>query len=345
LDIISLAEKYVQTIKNDPIQSRPGLLMEAVSSFWQTRDVDETFRSGWEYYKTFQLEFEELEDEERENLLNDIEREINEGLFKKSGPHRRSDWDAGWGENLSSLLTSEELDFTNALSPKYFRKHSYERLGGVHVKVDPDDGIETKLLGFIVDALIQHLVQKYKAREIWEFGCGTGHHLLRIRDFLPGVQLVGLDWAESSQSILQEASKRLKAPEVTARNFDYFNPNFELKPDNPSSPTLFFTVASLEQVGDQHEQFLKYILSVKPSIVLHLEPIHELLGSSREENLSKRYFSARNYLSGYLTALRNLEAEGHISILSAERTGLGSMFVEGYSIIAWEPSKSAALSS
>jgi len=337
LDIKSVIETHVQTIKNDSPQATPGLVMEAIHSFWQSRPVDDTRLSGWDFYKNLQLDFEPLENEERDQVIREIEREINEGLFKKSGPHRLSDWNSGWGENLDSLMASSGGDLKQTLSPKYFRKYDYERLGGVHVKVAPENGIEIKLLGFIVDALTEHLARNFKVTELWEFGCGTGHHLMRIRNFLPDIRLVGLDWAESSQLILQEASIRLKDSELVGRNFDYFKPDFAIKPENKESHTLFLTVASLEQIGKKHDQFLEYLLSVRPSVVLHIEPIEELLGDSAEEYLSKKYFQTRNYLSGYLDALRDLEKKGKISIMSAERTGLGSYFIEGYSVVAWRP--------
>jgi hypothetical protein len=343
LDIRTVIEEHVLTITNDSNRATPGLLKEAINNFWATRADKVNHPSGWDLYKNTQIEFEKLTADERDGLLHEIDLEIDKGLLKKSGPHRHSDWNTGWGENLRALMAVEGADSVGALSPKYFRKHSYERLGGVHVKVATYNGIETTLLGFIVDALTENLAHKYDVRELWEFGCGTGHHLLRMRNFLPNVKLVGLDWAESSQLILQEISQRLKTSEITGENFDYFNPNFNLKPKNPDSPAIFLTVASLEQIGDRHDRFLEYVLSSGPSVVLHIEPIAEVLGDTREEQLSKKYFSARNYLSGYLTALRNLEKQGLASILSAERTGLGSMFIEGYSVVVWEPKKEKIL--
>ena len=84
--------------------------------------------------------------------------------------------------------------------------------------------------------------------------------------------------------------------------------------------------------------FIDFLLEKKPEICLHIEPIAELLN---EENLvdylSILYFKKRNYLSGFLLKLRELEEAGKIKIHMAKRTFIGSLYIEGYSVIAWSP--------
>ena len=53
--------------------------------------------------------------------------------------------------------------------------------------------------------------------------------------------------------------------------------------------------------------------------------------------LSILYFKKRNYLSGFLLKLRELEEAGKIKIHMAKRTFIGSLYIEGYSVIAWSP--------
>jgi hypothetical protein len=113
--------------------------------------------------------------------------------------------------------------------------------------------------------------------------------------------------------------------------FDYFKPKF-IMPEN----SAVLTVASLEQVGKKFKPFVKYLLQVKPRVVVHIEPIPELLDKTiLIDYLSIKYMAKRKYLTGYLDYLRLLEKNGYIKILEARRSGIGSKFIDGYSIIVW----------
>jgi hypothetical protein len=287
-----------------------------------------------EHQRSSPIDTRVLSDNQRNDLLDHIESLILSGEFKVSGPHRKPDWEAGWGENLANLASAARTDVASEILPKYFGKSNFLRIGGAHVSSPSSDKLESELLSVLVDSLVLFLKQTYAAESLYEFGCGTGHHLVRLRRIMPEAKLVGLDWAESSQKILAEISRRMGDPLLVGENFDFFAPNSNLVVNDKS---IFLTVASLEQVGHSFGPFLDFVLKAKPSVVVHVEPIEELLGHSREEELSKLYFKKRGYLTGYLSALQKLEAEGQLRIAAAERTGLGSLFIEGYSVIVWEP--------
>ena len=53
--------------------------------------------------------------------------------------------------------------------------------------------------------------------------------------------------------------------------------------------------------------------------------------------LSIKYFEKRKYLKDYITKLRSLEKSGIIKIHDQRKTGFGSLYIEGYSIICWSP--------
>lgn len=288
-------------------------------------------QGGGQPYSKMSFNFKTLSSQERREVLDIIRSELAGGRFLRSGPERASQWSEGWSENLKHLLDSEVKDFSS-LIPKYFGKYPFVRLEGRHVKVPLHEGMESSLLSFLVDSLLHFFRKNLQITQVWEFGCGTGHHLLRIRRNHPDLKLVGLDWAESSQQLISAIASETNDSELSGINFDFFNPREDL---DPGEAAVFLTVAALEQIGDKHEPFLSFVLSKSPDLVIHVEPIAELLGSSDEEQLSIQYFRARNYLSGYLYALKRLESQGRIEILAAERTGLGSFFIEGYSVVVW----------
>lgn len=248
-----------------------------------------------------------------------------------SGKHRKNDWEKGWQENLDAYLNTKAVA---DISPKYFGKYNCIRWRQDYIK--PVNSLfEANTLAVIC----YYLFDKYlrKVRAIYEFGCGTGHNLLKAREINQEAELWGLDWASSSQNLIENMRQSKVDDNIYGENFDYFHPNqqFNLKPYNG-----VFTVASLEQIGTKFRPFIDYLLEKSPEICIHIEPINELLDPSNLlDYLSIRYFEKRNYLWGLVDYLRNLEKLGKIKIIEAKRSYIGSMFIDGYSIIVWKPIK------
>lgn len=231
-----------------------------------------------------------------------------------SGAHRRRQWEKGWGENLES----------GDGVPKYFGKHRVNRLNG-RLVMGLDADYERDMLYTIVDKLGKKYLSR--AKDVYEFGCGTGHNLWRVKAVNPNARLHGFDWTRSSNRIIDNMG-------FHAERFDFFNPSkVRLEKD-----AAVYTVAALEQTGEGYKKFVSYLLKNKPSVVVHIEPIPELLDSSRLlDYLSIQYMAKRKYLKGYLTYLEKLEKEGKIEILEARRSGIGSMLIDGYSVVVWRP--------
>jgi hypothetical protein len=283
-------------------------------------------------YKDFSISYLEITESERDMVLDSIEDELLVGKLVEAGKHRHPQWQAGWEENLLQIQTNLDGDPAKAIAPKYFKKYPFERWLGKHVKVHTAS-YEQELLAMLVDSLVTYCALLFPASQVWEFGCGTGHHLLRLSKIIGDqVEYVGLDWADSSQEIIKELAKFETKSRLRGLNFDYFSPDYSITCDSES---IFFTVASLEQVGQSHSGFIEFCLDKKPKVVINIEPIAELLGDAREQTLSKKYFEKRNYLKNYLVELRKREKRKEIQILSSMRTGLGSFFIEGYSVIIW----------
>jgi hypothetical protein len=122
--------------------------------------------------------------------------------------------------------------------------------------------------------------------------------------------------------------------EIGAHNLNFFNPDYNI--DLPEN-TGIYTVAALEQVGENFEKFISFLMDKKPSICVHMEPIDELLdGNNLIDDLSIRYFRKRNYLNKFLPYLENLEKQGKIKIIKKQRIFSGSYFIEGHSLIVWK---------
>ncbi len=276
------------------------------------------------------LSYSEISSEERDELIRRCMVTLLDPFLVFSGKHRLEQWEKGWKQNLNAYARENT---SSAVIPGYFGKYPIVRLNQRWIRAESKE-FEYRMLGIILDWIFDRYLRKAEA--VYEFGCGTGHNLIRLREINPHAELWGLDWATSSQQLVRAYAKKNKDARLHAHRFDYFYPDkkFHLHPNG-----VVYTVASLEQIGDKHAAFLKYLLKEKPSLCIHIEPVAELLtpDTSLLDYLSVEYFKKRKYLSGFLTRLQVLEREGRIKIHHAERTNIGSFFIEGYSVIVWSP--------
>ena len=276
----------------------------------------------------FDLRYKHLTDQEMNDYLIRVV-DVLTGDIVKSGAHRIDDWEKGWGENLDMYKQTKDI---NSLIPKYHCKNRHVRwMGNVVNPITP--AFDYKIHICFIDAILHHYL-KDGYSGVYEFGCGPGYHLLRLREARPDLNLTGLDWAQSSQELIGEIGKSLSKP-IGAHNLDFFKPDYKF---NIDSNSIAYTIAALEQTGDNYVKFVDYLLDKKPALCINMEPIAELLDESKLiDNLSVRYFRKRNYLHDYLKHLEWLESIGKIKIIDKRRIWSGSYFIEGHSLVVWKP--------
>ncbi|MHC1699667.1 MAG: class I SAM-dependent methyltransferase [Humidesulfovibrio sp.] len=267
--------------------------------------------------------------EERDGWLRKIVATLLEAQLSRAGERRLGDWENGWQENLDRFLAEP---CASSLVPGYFGKYAALRLNGELV-APASAGCEHDMLAALQDWLFDAWLAKAPA--VYEFGCGTGHNLSRVRRANPEARLYGCDWAGSSNRLVEAIGQSGLLGRVAARRFNIFEPDAALRLEPGAA---VYTVASLEQVGEGFRPFLDYLEDNRPSVCVHIEPVAELLDPKRLlDYLSIRYFEKRGYLSGFLDELRRREALGRVEILKAQRTNVGSLFIEGYSTVVWRP--------
>lgn len=297
--------------------------------FWELQlPLSDAYVDRW---NAVQYHYEKITPAERDDCILRVIDTLCADIVK-SGKHRRLDWEKGWEENKN--LYQQEHN-PNDLIPKYFDNINYIRFNNEWIK-PLSSAMELTMLYQLVETFLDNFVPNKKY--IYEFGCGTGHHLLRLRNTFPQAVLTGLDWAKSSQEIIRDAATSTNDPALFAENFDFFNPMASVVLQDDS---VAMTVAALEQVGSCHKSFVDYLLKSRVGVVINFEPIDEMLSDENLlEGISKRYFKKREYLDGYLTYLRTLRDEGKIEILQEQRAHFGSFFIEGYSVVVWRPVRS-----
>jgi len=275
----------------------------------------------------YDLKYRTLTNDERDSyILNYVDVLTND--ITKSGEHRINEWENGWEENLKLYQLENNID---NLIPKYHGKNKIVRWMG-DVIMPLTDNFDYKIHICFVDAILRHYTQN--AKNIFELGCGPAYHLVRMKNYNKNLNLYGTDWAKSSQKIINQINKSLNL-NINPINLDFFNPDYGI--DVPSD-SVFYTVASFEQIGENFEKIVDFIINKKPELCIHMEPIDELLDSNNlVDFLSIKYFRKRNYLKGYLPYLESLEKQNKIKIIKKQRIFSGSHFIEGHSLIVWKP--------
>lgn len=292
----------------------------------------ESIFSPWLSDRLSKMDFSysELSEVQFGSAVNEITEALNSDL-SQAGEHRLPAWETGWGENKEMYLHNGDSD---ALIPGYFGKFPLVRWNQRLIAPNSKT-MEYDLLGFLLDWVFDTYLDG--SRIIYEFGCGTGHNLVRARARHQDTVLWGLDWSEESQKLIEAYSKNNDA-KLFARNFDYFNPDYSFELDQGSK---VITVASLEQTGTRYREFVYYLVSQPVDMVVHIEPIGEVLDPNHPlDYLSLQYFQRRGYLDGLLSFLQELEIAGKIDIVDTRRTYVGSFFIDGYTLLAWRPKPS-----
>jgi hypothetical protein len=179
--------------------------------------------------------------------------------------------------------------------------------------------------------ILSHLLAKWmRGTVLLEFGCGSGYNLPLARQWLePGAMLCGLDWSPAAVDCV----RALGFPGAV---FDMHNPTEPPTSTVPWEFTTVLTAGAMEQLGGNFSPFLSFLLSKRPRMCIHVEPLVELYDLSDPMDAeAARYHTARGYLTGFLPELQLLQAEGRAQICELHRTHFGARFNDGFSWVVW----------
>ena len=82
-----------------------------------------------------------------------------------------------------------------------------------------------------------------KYDNLLEFGCGPAYHLLRFGNFNKNINLIGLNWTKTSQTIIQNIKDLNLNNKITGHNFNFFTPDYNI---NIPKNSAIFTCNALE---------------------------------------------------------------------------------------------------
>ena len=276
------------------------------------------------------LSYREINIKEYFYYINDLINITFNQKYILSGNKYKKKWENGWGYNFKILKKKKNI---NSLIPGYSDKFRIAQVKNRLIKTVTKNFLfkaQKIILSFIFDKYLK------KFKYIVEFGTGTGHNLVALYKKDTSKFFYGLDWSSSSEKIFKLLKK--KYPKIFFRKFNFFNPknNLQFKKNLWSG----FTFGALEQVGYKYKKFFHFLQKTNPGIVVHLEPIEELLNKDNLlDNLSINYIEKRNYLRGYLDFLKEKEKKNIIKIISIRKSYFGDFRIKAFSLIVWKFNK------
>lgn len=277
------------------------------------------------------LEYRVLAGRQRDRIVLEVLKTIDGGKLRAAGKNDPARWVQSWGR-IRDLVKQQGVS-AEVLAPQRHKLLPACRLGGNYVASD-DPLFEFKLSVIVRKAILGHFLKPYP--RIVEFGCGTGLNLYILARLYPHKQLIGCDWARPSLEVLGEIAASLSRP-IGAHLFNMLDlTGADALPLDRE--TAVVTALALEQLGGEHQPFLTYLLRKKPAFCLNIEPLLELYDPDvLADYVAIKYHTRRNYLRGFLPALRRLAEQGSVEIAVQRRVKFGNMYHDPYSTVAWRP--------
>ena len=297
----------------------------------KTSDIHKTCRK---IIAKYDFHYRKVSVDEQTEIIHEINKKISRNNLFHAGKDSKPVWQKMWTERLENLIANDlEID---ALVPKYLIKDSskyviYNRLFSSFIR-PTDHNFELNW-----NQVYKHwLFEKYfkDTENIYEFGCGSGINIPVLVGLFPKKNLHFLDWTKQSKNIVELLAKKY-GWNLSGYVFDMLHPKHDFAVKKNSA---FLAFASLEQLGTAYKPFIEFAIQKKVSVFVTVGTVKELYDLNQPlEHLAVKYTSKREYLSGYLNYLRQLESQKRIEILKAQRVFLGNMFHDGYSYIVWRP--------
>lgn len=276
------------------------------------------------------FEMSEITGRAKDELLIQVIDKIRQDEQVIASPIRKEIWRKGWAENLQLYIDSGGAYST--LIPKFIRAGLPIRWFGKYFE-SHDQDFELNYISVLREFVFESYFKNIDS--LYEFGAGTGFNLVHASQSLPGVKLIGTDFVPSAVELINRVGSDFSIP-LSASVFDMMNPGAANLKMDPNSGVLTF--GALEQLGGNLVPMIDYLCEQRPNICVHIEPAVELYDPEILEDYLAIWFQAkRGYSAGLISLLQDYQKQGLISIKKIQRLNFGSLMMEGYNLIVWEP--------
>ena len=296
---------------------------------WLDMPVPHRARTSW-FDSESDMTFLPLRGADRDQAILSVLQELQLDSLQPSGGHRLPAWERGWGEILEQI-EKRGLTYDN-LRPQYFR-HDTMRLKKDYVAVE-GRRFEFAACHAIKAILYANLIQD--GDQIVDLGTGTASNVFLLLKMFERSEVIGCDWAKQSNSLTDRVGHhfggRARGVRLDMLSLEGLDRVGEFE------GSVVLSVHAFEQLGDAFDPILAAIVAGRPRLVVQIEPIlQNYEAESLIDYLAIRYHEKRNYLNGYLPALRALQDEDRVDILKSIRLPVGNMFHEPYGVLVWRP--------
>lgn len=265
--------------------------------------------------------------EQAEYVLDFLKR-IDQKTITRTKEENLAAFEAGWTENYNKLLRDGVS--LKSLKPGYFRGNKFLRYND---QLIVSDNLQLEFDLFRIARYCIFYKYLNDGDTICELGCGSCQNILMLADLFQNATLIAADWTCAAKKIADQLGVSLKR-NISGHVFDMM----ETK-DAGFIPlgSSIITIHAFEQLGTNFSGVLDFMIKSRPKIVVQYEPVLEYYSENNlYDFLALKYCRKRNYLENYLAALKQLEQQKKIEIISTYRQFLGGVLHES-SLIVWRP--------
>lgn len=185
--------------------------------------------------------------------------------------------------------------------------------------------------------LYSHVLSQYLKHStgLCELGAGYGRVILNLARLLSfkDLDIYAADLTEAGQKLIQILSANMGIP-VHTGFCDFRGQLFKNLDMNTGA--VLYTSYSVHYVPELPDNFPDFLLSKKPSTVIHFEPCFEHHDEQQLYGLlCKKYIKLNDYNTNLLTVLKKAEKAGKIEVLEERKNVIGSNPFLPISVIAW----------
>ncbi|MCC8195108.1 MAG: hypothetical protein LIP28_10735 [Deltaproteobacteria bacterium] len=298
---------------------------EDFSRYWGKHSLPAGFET---FLKAINTRYREANKVDLEEYIASFIAKVSKVSATRTEEDNLTIFEKGWAEHIARIQKHCDL---SALRPKYYERGVPYLLGeGCTMHVCENPGLAADMQLLYVRYLMSSLLAESKT--IHEFGSGTAQNLLVMASMAPDRTFLGYEWTDSGVALATMVGQKC-GYSISGRKFDMLRPDHSVAVRGDA----VLTITSVEQLGENYDAFLEYLLEQKPSLVFHIEPdTTPPAMPSMYHSLAVLYMRLRGYPQAFTQKLVELQRQEKIHILLSRQLPWMAAF-GNYRCIAWKP--------
>ena len=192
----------------------------------------------------------------------------------------------------------------------------------------------------IQNNIYYNILAKYlkNTKSLVELGAGFGSHFFKLAEKkkFKKLKLAAGELTKSGVKIMRILSKKMSINAKIGYCDIYRGTKKELKiPAN----SIIYTSYAMVYKRTLDAKFINFFLSLKPSYIIHFEPIYEHMKKKTFHHiLCRKYMRDNNYSLNFLSVLKKYEKKNIIKIVYEDKMIFGGNPFLPFSVIIWKKS-------